>query len=225
MSLNQALEPLLMYLPKSLEVEEETLLAIQEAENDAGPSNSDPEKGQLTTDMTDPTSTDFEKGQLSASNTGSTSQQPLTAPHRRPNKTNENDPSSSTANLPPNLPRSFLASLTTKPTSLLTRYLSPYNYSSYAMIRRDLVSRGTFASISYSPETERDAYYNPAISSSPPVLWIPKDVMGVSRQECLHSSRVIQTTDEMAGFDEKGGMVWDKDEVERVPVGEEKVYY
>ena len=217
-----------MYLPKSLEAEEEDLLARQEAENDADPSSSNPEKGQLPTDPS--SSSDPEKGQLSATNTGSTSQQPLTGPNRRPNNDNDNDNdtshlSSSTAKVPPKTPRSFLASLTTKPTSLLLRYLSPYNYSSYAMIRRDLVSRDTFASISYSPETERDAYYNPAISSSPPVLWIPRDVMGVSRQECAHTSRVIQMTDEMAGFNEKGRMVWDKDEVGRVPVGEEKVFY
>ena len=172
-SLNSAIDPLLMYLPKSLQAEEESLLSLED-----GKTNGDP--------MTD------KKGlQVTANDSADNNGKELPpAPHKKPN--------------------------------LITKFLHPEIYTDYQTLRR-LVPRG-FAEIEYTPEVERDAFYHPAISSATPILWIPKDEMGVSRQECRHSSKVIPMTDEGAGFDENGKMVWDQ-ETARPPIYQEKIYY
>lgn len=168
MSLNSALEPMLQYLPKSLQIEEQSLLALED--------------GNITVD---------EKGLKSSEVSTSESANGLgPPPHKKPN--------------------------------LFTKFLSPHVYTDYHTLRR-LVPR-SFAEITYDPEVERTAYYHPSISSPTPILWIPRDEMGVSRQECAHTSRVIPMTDEMAGFNEKGGLTWDEDS-DRPPIYEEKVYY
>ena len=170
-SLNSAIDPLLMYLPKSLQTEEESLLSLEN-----GDTNGD--------SMTD------RKGLQATASTDTDGKDLPAAPHKKPN--------------------------------FITKFLFPHIYTDYHTLRR-LVPRG-FAEIEYAPEVERDAFYNPAISSATPILWIPRDEMGVSRQECRHSSKVIPMTDEGAGFDEKGKMVWDH-ETARPPIYQEKVYY
>ena len=171
-SLNSAIDPLLMYLPKSLQAEEESLLSLED-----GKTNGD--------GITD------KKGlQVTANDTGTDGKELPPAPHKKPN--------------------------------FITKFLHPEIYTDYQTLRR-LVPRG-FAEIEYAPEVERDAFYHPAIASPTPILWIPRDEMGVSRQECRHSSKVIPMTDDGAGFDEKGKMVWDQ-ETARPPIYQEKIYY
>lgn len=176
-SLNSAIDPLLMYLPKSLQVEEESLLSLED-----GNINGDPmaEKRGAHTTATEGT----------GDSTHTNGKDLPAAPHKKPN--------------------------------FITKFLNPQIYSDYHTLRR-LVPRG-FAEIEYAPEVERDAFYHPAISSPTPLLWIPRDEMGVSRQECRHSSKAIPMTDEGAAFDEKGNMVWDQ-ETARPPVYQEKIYY
>lgn len=177
MSLNSALDPLLKFLPKSLEAEEESLLA---AEENAGSAPNSMEKGN-----------GFTATHTSASNDSPAPVKDLgPAPHKKPN--------------------------------LITKFLRPDLYTDYHTLRR-LVPRG-FADIAYDPVVERDAYYHPAIASQTPLLWVPRDEAGVSRQECRHSGKVIPMTDEGAGFDEKGGLVWDQDSA-RPPIWQEKIYY
>lgn len=168
-SLNSAVAPLLDTLPKSLEVEEQSLLALEDGGADY--------KGNGT-QGTAATSPATAKGGIGHE-----------TPRKKPN---------------------FLA-----------KWLSPHKYTDYYTLRR-LVPKN-FADIGYSEEVERNAFYNPAVASKAPLLWIPKDPMGVSRQEVLHTSRVIPITDEGAGFSEKGAVVWNEDE--RPPIFEEKVYY
>lgn len=174
MSLNTALDPLLLYLPKSLEAEEASLLAVEDGNHNGN--NVATEKGVHLT-ATGDSSASAEKG-LSA------------APRKQPN--------------------------------FFNKWLRPDKYTDYQTLRR-LVPRG-FAEIVYNPITERDAYYHPAISSPTPLLWIPRDKMGISRQECRHSSKVIPMTDESASFDDKNNLVWDHDEG-RPPIYQEKIYY
>ena len=176
-SLNQAIDPLLSFLPKSLQVEEESLLALEDGISSGAEDNH--MAGNKETKVT----------------TRATSQAESGAPVPKPSQ---------------NIP------------GFIAKFLAPHKYTDYYTLRR-LVPR-TFAEISYDPETERDAYYNPAISSPTPVLWIPRDQMGVSAQECRHTSRVIPMTDEMAGFDEKGKMIWDHENA-RPPIYEEKIFY
>lgn len=176
-SLNSAIDPLLMYLPKSLQVEEEYLLSLEEGNTNGNPIT-DKKGVQVTAGKENGNGADINNKDLPA------------APHKKPN--------------------------------FITKFLYPQKYTDYHTLRR-LVPR-SFAEIEYAPEVERDAFYDPAISSPTPVLWIPRDEMGVSRQECAHSSKVIPMTDEGAGFDEKGKMVWDH-ETARPPIYEEKIYY
>jgi len=193
-SLNAALDPLLKYLPKTLEAEEEHLLSLEE-----GPShNSQPMKAA---DKTASPST----GSEAAGNgfgDGSTAQkggEPIGAPI-------EEHPSYEP----------------TKKPNFFSKWLNPSKYQDYATLRRGVPK--DFADVSYEPEIERNAYYNPAISSTPPILWIPRDEGGISRQEVAHTSRVIPISDEDASLDEKNKIIWDN-EGGRPPIFEEKVYY
>lgn len=177
-SMNSAIDPLLMYLPKSLQVEEESLLALENGKTN-GDSTIDKKGIQATTN-----------DNLAGNGIDADGKDMPPAPHKKPN--------------------------------FITKFLSPHVYTDYQTLRR-LVPR-SFAEIDYTPEVERDAFYHPSITSPTPVLWIPRDEMGVSRQECRHTSKVIPMTDECAGFDEKGKMVWDQ-ETARPPIYQEKIYY
>ena len=177
-SMNSAIDPLLMYLPKSLQVEEESLLALEEGSTN-GNTISDKKGLQATTD-----------DKATGNDIDADGKDLPPAPHKKPN--------------------------------FLTKFLAPHKYTDYQTLRR-LVPRG-FAEIVYTPEVERDAYYHPAISSPTPVLWIPRDEMGISKQECRHSSKVIPMTDEGAEFDSNGKTVWDS-ETGRPPIYQEKIYY
>lgn len=172
LSLNSALGPVLKFLPKSLEAEEESLLAAEDGGSALGneKGNGVPATGVNSTDST-----------IKALGP---------APHKKPN--------------------------------FITKFLRPDLYTDYHTLRR-LVPRG-FAEISYDPVVERDAYYHPSISSQTPLLWVPRDQAGVSRQECRHSGKVIPMTDEGAGFDAKGKIIWDQ-ENSRPPIWKEKIYY
>ena len=178
-SLNSAIDPLLYNLPKSLESEEESLLALEDGN---GRSKISEAKGteisasETTKNGTAPSTPDGDKSLPPA-------------PHKKPN--------------------------------FMVKWLHPDIYSDYPTLRR-LVPRG-FADIAYSPEIERNAYYNPAVASPAPLLWIPRDQMGISRQEIRHTSRVIPITDEGASFDDKGTMRFANED--RPPIYTEKVYY
>lgn len=108
-----------------------------------------------------------------------------------------------------------------KKPNMFAKFFRPDLYTDYATMRR-LVPRD-FGSIEYSEEIQREAYLHPALADRPPLLWVPRDEGGVSRQECQHTSRVIPMTDEGAYFDEKGKMVVVKDH--QAPIFQEKIYY
>ncbi|OQU94446.1 hypothetical protein CLAIMM_00801 [Cladophialophora immunda] len=112
-----------------------------------------------------------------------------------------------------------------KHASMIKRFFRPDIYASYAILRK-LVPQ-EFAEIRYSPEVERDAYQDPACNAVAPLLWVPRDPMGVSRQECLHTNKVTPMTDEGASFDEKSGkIIWNEEETGgQPPIFEEKIYY
>lgn len=111
-----------------------------------------------------------------------------------------------------------------KRTSWMKRFFRPDIYASYTVLRR-LVPQ-EFAEIRYSSEVERDAYQDPAVNAAAPLLWVPRDLMGVSRQECLHTNKVTPMTDEGASFNDKGKIVWDEEGMSgQPPIFEEKIYY
>jgi calcium permeable stress-gated cation channel len=168
MSLKSAMEPLIHYLPRSLEAEEAALLA---GLNDANDIES-PESKELTS---------YERSVNGAVN----------------NKHGK--------------------------VSLFKRWLRPDIYCNYDAMRK-LIPHD-FVDIHYTPEQARDAFQHPSVTDTVPLLWVPRDEMGVSRQECLHTNKVTPMTDEGAYFNEKGKIVWNRESDERPPIYEEKVYY
>lgn len=182
-SLTSAIQPLLHYLPRSLEAEEAALLSHE-----------------------------------SAARTGAESRTPRSKESKRSDKGPEEL-------LPLNEPFPAATSVRKPGTmELVKRFFRPDIYASYRVLR-NLVPQG-FAEIRYSPETERDAYQDPAVNAVAPLLWVPRDVMGVSQQECMHTNKVTPMTDEAANFDEKGKIKWLEEETGgQPPIFEEKIYY
>lgn len=200
-SLNAALSPLLQFLPKTLETEERRLLAVEESESDADVEDQGHERA--THSETPRTSTGTRPDQFRASN-GDT---PLTAPME---KVNTNKTASS---VPP----------PSKAPNFFMKWLRPDKYTDYYTLRH-LVPRSAF-DIEYSEEEERDAYFHPAVRKEPDLLWVPRDELGVSRQEVRHTSRITPITDEGAALNEKGDLVWESSKAVDAPIYEQRVYY
>lgn len=111
-----------------------------------------------------------------------------------------------------------------KKPNLISKFLKPHVFADYATLRR-LVPHGSFdIDTLYEKEVADNAYFPPSVTSEVPLLWIPRDEAGVSRQEVLHSGRVIPVTDEGCTLDEKNKLVWDA-EGARPPLWTPKVYY
>jgi len=168
MSLNAALDPLLYNLPKSLEAEEESLVALE-----AG--------------------THVQDGDSQEKNAGGKGDvTPVPAPHKKP--------------------------------SIVAKFMHPHIYSDYATLRR-LVPHGILdADNLYEENVEENAYFPPSVTSETPLLWIPRDEAGISKQEVQHTGKVIPITDEGCTIDEKNHLVWDA-EGARPPLWMPKVYY
>ncbi|GFF45705.1 uncharacterized protein RSN1 [Aspergillus udagawae] len=183
-SLHNALSPLINYLPKNLEAEEQSLLPSE-------PIKHDDHVGEHPDD-------------IAATNSGKNG--------------NSNFPDVDAAE----------KGLTTDPATsekkpnLIMKWFRPDKYDGYWQLRR-LVPEA-HETTQYPPEVERDAYFHPAITSQPPLLWIPRDKLGVSKQEVKHSARVIPITDEDAWLDDKNKIHWDVDKGVP-PIFEEKIYY
>lgn len=109
---------------------------------------------------------------------------------------------------------------TQKKPNFFSKWLRPDKYEDYETLRK-LVPREL--DLSYPEEVEAEAYFNPAIISQPQLVWIPRDTMGISRQEIRDNGEHIQTSDEGATLDDKGRVAWDRNE--KPPVYEEKIYY
>ena len=85
----------------------------------------------------------------------------------------------------------------------------------------------------YTQQEHDEAYIHPAIISETPVVWIPRDKYGLSRQEVNASKQTVGSnslniTDEEAWFNEKGKIDWrheDEGDLRRVPIWEEQPVY
>ena len=117
-----------------------------------------------------------------------------------------------------------VATTSAKPPSMLKKFLKPHIYTDYSTLRR-LVPEGSIDyDHYYSDEIQRDAYYPPSVRSEAPIVWIPRDDAGISKQEVAHNNKVVTCTDEGAHYDEKNKLVWDH-ETARPPIWQEKIYY
>lgn len=111
-----------------------------------------------------------------------------------------------------------------KKPNFLTKFLSPHIYSDYAELRKLVPHDLLDADNLYEEKVAGDAYYPPSVISEIPLLWIPRDAAGISKQEVEHTSKVIPITDEGASFDENNKLIWDP-EGARPPLWEPKIYY
>lgn len=171
-TLSDAVDPLLRFLPKSLQSVEERLLAAE-----FGDPNTTAGDGPLF-----PTADDATKNTGGSSAAGAVAK--LTAPLEK--------------------------------VGFISKFLNPEKYTDYLELRK-LIPREGIPDINYTPEEERDAYYHPALQSTPPVLWFPRDVGGVSAQECEHTGKVIECSDSGAVVDEATGKMMREDETSAPP--------
>lgn len=121
-----------------------------------------------------------------------------------------------------------LAEITTAPDSIWDKLKNfrwwlfhPSIYANYAALREKIRQD---PSIPYDEHISDNAYYPSCVYSPPPLLWIPRDAGGVSRQEVELTSTIIPMTDNEAHLDEKNKVVWDKVGM-KPPIWEEKVFY
>ncbi|EME40639.1 hypothetical protein DOTSEDRAFT_74250 [Dothistroma septosporum NZE10] len=170
-SLNAAMDPLLTYLPKSLDAEERYLLEVERGQ---GLAQGDQYADGVASKEARVSHGNHELGP---------------APHKKPN--------------------------------FLVKWLRPDVYTDYQTMRR-LVPKQI--GVHYTRQVEETAFFNPAITSPTPLLWIPRDPVGISRQEIRDTSKIIPMTDEGAYLDAKNKVCWDAKDG-RPPIYEEKIYY
>ena len=94
----------------------------------------------------------------------------------------------------------------------------------YETLRKLVPHEDTIGNFEYSDEVEANAYFPPSVTSPAPILWIPADPSGVSKQEIAVTGKVIAISDEGCHLDEKNKLQWDT-EGARPPIWSEKIYY
>lgn len=86
----------------------------------------------------------------------------------------------------------------------LVRYFAPHKFLTPECIQRDLLTASMFHEppAPLSPEDEENAYKNPAVTSTNPVVWLPRDPWGLSTQEVSKlRDHDVNATDEGAWFE------------------------
>ncbi|KAI0206239.1 hypothetical protein F4808DRAFT_406501 [Astrocystis sublimbata] len=111
-----------------------------------------------------------------------------------------------------------------KKLGFFTKFFKPWQYCDYETMRKLVPQNGIDVYNLYTEETERDAYFPPSVTSGTPLLWIPEDPLGISKQEVRETGKVIPITDEGCTLTDKNKLEWDTETV-RPPVWEEKIYY
>ncbi|CEP20777.1 RSN1 [Cyberlindnera jadinii] len=96
------------------------------------------------------------------------------------------------------------------PAPFWKRFLLPHIYASYKVSKTRLPDIYQFK----DPSEETDAvklqhaYDYPAVSAKCPILWIPRDPLGLSTIEIEKLKGVVDIRDEHSEFNEKGKVVW-----------------
>lgn len=87
----------------------------------------------------------------------------------------------------------------------IIRFIRPDVYLNFRHVKKLLP-----ATYYVEPEVEdnKHAYDAPNVSAKLPKLWIPRDSMGLSKIEIEKISKVIEISDENAGFNKKGNIVY-----------------
>lgn len=110
-----------------------------------------------------------------------------------------------------------------KKPNMLTKFLAPHIYNDFATMQRLVADR--FAPAPIQEEDARLAYFNPSITGLIPYIWIPRDTMGISKQEIAETQKVTPITDEHAHLNEKNKIVYSDVNTEDLPVYQRPVDY
>jgi hypothetical protein len=103
----------------------------------------------------------------------------------------------------------------------IARFFQPHIFASHKAMRAWLRD-GDFDEDDvpeYSEEDLKKAYLNPALTSSTPLIWLPRDEMGVSKVEVSENEHLdLKASDEGAWVDEKGTVKWNEQDFGEVPI-------
>lgn len=212
-SLNSALGPLINYLPKTIDAEERRLLATEDGQEiEIDPNAPSPENTR-----NDSTNNSAQEKTLSPETSTSEATE---KPSAVPGEPAPPPPIERPASPAPSDVTSLEHPPHKKP-SMLAKWLRPDIYNDYATMRRLVPADSR---VTYTVQDEDEAYFHPSVTSSTPLLWIPRDPMGLSTREVRETEEVIPITDEGAFLDEKNNIVWDAEDG-RPPIYEEEVEY
>lgn len=111
--------------------------------------------------------------------------------------------------------------------SPLARFFDPQRYASHRAMRAWLRESSEWDEDdvpTYTDEQLRKAYLDPAFTSSTPIVWVPRDEGGASKNivEELEKAEV-EASDEGAWVDEKGQLKWSVDDFGKIPIFKEGV--
>lgn len=96
-----------------------------------------------------------------------------------------------------------------KKPNMFTKFLKPHVHNDYASMRQ-LVPAMVTDSDAIDDGLVQDAYLPPSVWAETPALLIPRDVMGVSTQECRDTTKAgIQCSDHVATLNDKNKIVVD----------------
>jgi len=108
--------------------------------------------------------------------------------------------------------------------NFIMKFMKPWWYASYMHLRKLVSNNQLNLDHLYEEHTELNSYYPPSVFEGTPLLWIPEDKAGVSKQEIALTNRIIPITDEDCKLDDRNKIVWDT-EGARPPIYDEKIYY
>ncbi|KAI1434674.1 hypothetical protein GGR50DRAFT_661130 [Xylaria sp. CBS 124048] len=124
----------------------------------------------------------------------------------------------------PSTPSDNAPAASEKKPGVFARFFKPWQYCNYETLRKLVPTHDIDVYSHYPEEVERNAYYPPSVTSATPLLWIPEDPLGLSKQEIRDTEKIIPITDEGCTLTDKNKLEWDTETV-RPPVWEEKIYY
>ena len=115
--------------------------------------------------------------------------------------------------------------------NFLVKWLKPWLYADYKTLRQlvpqdppSFPRQSSDSDAPYADDVARDAYFPPSVGDKTPLLWIPEDPAGISKEEVRDTAKVIPITDEGCTIDEKGKLYWDTERA-KPPIWEEKVQF
>ncbi|RKF56922.1 Uncharacterized protein RSN1 [Golovinomyces cichoracearum] len=108
--------------------------------------------------------------------------------------------------------------------SLLAKFLAPHIYANYTTFRQMIPHTGLDPNNLYEASVADEAYLPPSVKSEPPLLWIPKDNIGISAEETAETGKIISITDEGASISDENKIIWDP-EGSRPPIWRPRIFY